>query len=238
MTSTFRALAVGLLLSTSSVAIAKEAPIVLPGAPGQPSRTVSEADAIKLANADHAPGDVAFMQGMIVHHQQAVDMAKLAKDRTNNKDVTAAATRIEASQKDEMKFMSDWLTQRGEPVAMPAMDHAHHGDHSMMKGMATPAQMAELAAASGTAFDRLFFQLMIAHHKGALDHFRIANAGAEALGVEQPDEAAVGAAEFVAARRQATQQKIRPRLDVGDGCVACFIVNGLTRSKRRSFRKA
>ena len=169
MTSTFRALAVGLLLSTSSVAIAKEAPIVLPGAPGQPSRTVSEADAIKLANADHAPGDVAFMQGMIVHHQQAVDMAKLAKDRTNNKDVTAAATRIEASQKDEMKFMSDWLTQRGEPVAMPAMDHAHHGDHSMMKGMATPAQMAELAAASGTAFDRLFFQLMIAHHKGALD---------------------------------------------------------------------
>ena len=169
MTPTLRALAAGLLLSISTVAIAKEAPIVLPGAPGQPSRTVSEADAIKLANADHAPGDVAFMQGMIVHHQQAVDMANLAKDRTNNKDVTAAATRIEASQKDEMKFMSDWLTQRSEPVAMPAMDHAHHGDHSMMKGMATPAQMAELAAASGTAFDRLFFQLMIAHHKGALD---------------------------------------------------------------------
>lgn len=156
----------GLLAGASGVALAQQAPIVQPGAPGKPVHVLTVEDATKLAGTTHAPGDVTFMQGMIVHHQQAVDMAALVKGRTNNSDIVALAGRIDASQADEMKFMREWLEARGEPVAMAGMGHAHH--HSMM-GMASPEQMAALAAASGTAFDRLFLQLMIAHHRGALD---------------------------------------------------------------------
>jgi uncharacterized protein (DUF305 family) len=161
----------GLLASSATAALAQAAPIVLPGAPGQASRVIGAEEAIKLANTSHSPADIAFMQSMIVHHQQAVEMAALVKARTNNPDIIAIAGRIDASQADEMKFMRGWLTDRGEPLAMPAMDHSAHSGHvgHAMKGMASAAQMAELAAANGTAFDRLFLQLMIPHHKGALD---------------------------------------------------------------------
>lgn len=172
MSKMVRLVVAGLLAGSATMAIA-QAPIVQPGAPGQPSRTVSANDAT-LVKTSYSPADVAFMQGMIVHHQQAVDMAALVKGRTNNPDIIAVAGRIDAGQADEMKFMRNWLTERGEPLAMPAMDHSQHAGHMMMpghsmKGMASPEQMAELAASSGTAFDRLFLQLMIPHHKGALD---------------------------------------------------------------------
>ncbi|MFA9199661.1 MAG: DUF305 domain-containing protein [Cypionkella sp.] len=145
--------------------VAEDAPIVLPGAPGQPSRTLTAEEATRLASTRYAPGDVAFMQHMIVHHRQALEMASLAKARTNSAAVLKVADRIEASQADEIKFMTTWLTDRNEEVAMAGMGHAHHA----MKGMASAEQMAALAAASGTAFDRLFLQLMTAHHRGALD---------------------------------------------------------------------
>ncbi len=158
----------GLLAGSATAALAQTAPIVLPGAPGQPSRVIAAEEATKLANSGYSPADSAFMQGMIVHHQQAVDMAALVKKRTNNPDIIAIAGRIDAGQADEMKFMRGWLAERGEPLTMPHMDHAAHAGHAM-KGMASAAQMAELAAANGTAFERLFLQLMIPHHKGALD---------------------------------------------------------------------
>ncbi len=135
-----------------------------PGAPGQASRTVSAAQAIKLSETRYSPADTMFMQMMIVHHQQALDMAKLVKTRTNTPAIVKIADRIQASQTDEMKFMSDWLKDRGEPAAMAGMGHAHH-----MMGMATPEQMRALAAANGTAFDSQFLSLMTAHHRGAVD---------------------------------------------------------------------
>ncbi|MGI8944460.1 MAG: DUF305 domain-containing protein, partial [Qipengyuania sp.] len=149
----------------SAAAMAQEVPIVLPGAPGEGSQIIGRAEAIALSDTSYAPGDVAFMQGMIVHHQQAVEMAALVEDRTNNEAIVKTAERIAAGQKDEMEFMRTWLEDRGLPASMEGMGHAHH----TMKGMATPAQMAELRAASGTAFDRLFLQLMTAHHQGAVD---------------------------------------------------------------------
>ena len=154
-----------ILLACSSPLAAQTAPIVLPGAPGQPSRTLTPAEAIRLSNTRYSPADVMFMQMMIVHHSQALDMAKLARTRTSNQAIRKVADRIEASQKDEMKFMSGWLKDRGEAQAMTGMGH---GDHDM-KGMATPQQIRALAAASGTAFDRQFLQLMTAHHQGAID---------------------------------------------------------------------
>ena len=175
MKTTLRVAAAGLLLSTSHVALANDVPIVLPGAPGEQPRIIDEKEAIALSDASYSPADVTFMQGMIVHHQQAVDMAQLVKSRTNNDAVLKTADRIEAGQKDEMKFMREWLEARGEPVALPPAahgghaGHGAHSGHSAMKGMASAEQMAALAAASGTEFDRQFLLRMIAHHQGALD---------------------------------------------------------------------
>lgn len=164
MIKSLRLLAAGLLLSTSTAALAQNVSIVLPGAPGDTPRVIDAEQAIALSDTRFSPADVAFMQGMIVHHQQAVDMAQLVRDRTNNEAILKTADRIEAGQKDEMDFMRTWLKDRNLEVAMQGMGHAHH----TMKGMATPEQMRELAAANGTAFDRLFLHLMVEHHRGAV----------------------------------------------------------------------
>ncbi len=169
ISTSVRALAATFLLGSSTIVLAQQAPIVLPGAPGEPARVIGAAEAIDLSETGFAPGDVTFMQGMITHHAQAVAMAALVEDRTNNDDIVALAGRIDASQEDEIEFMNDWLVARAQPVAMAGMDHAHH----TMKGMASPAQMAQLAAADGTAFERLFLELMIAHHQGAVDMVKV-----------------------------------------------------------------
>jgi uncharacterized protein (DUF305 family) len=148
-------------------------PIVQPGAPGEPSRTVPP-------GATPAPrdsqADVKFLQGMIHHHAQALDMVELLKTRTNSDDMRKLAERIEISQADEIKMMQKWLQARGEEVpafAKAAMgkpdEHAHHmADMVMMPGMLTGQQMTRLAAARGPEFDRLFLEFMIQHHAGAL----------------------------------------------------------------------
>lgn len=158
-----------LLLSTSDLAFAQSVPIVQPGAPGQASKTLTAEEATKLAQASYTASDVAFMQHMIVHHQQALDMAMLVKERTNTEELVTIAGRIEASQADEIAFMKNWLAERGEPAADPKMkghgEHLHH----MMKGMASPELMKALGKAKGVEFDRQFLTLMIAHHEGAVD---------------------------------------------------------------------
>ena len=153
-----------LLAGTASVS-AQDVTIVQPGPVGAEPRTLSTGEATDLARNSYSPADVAFMQGMIVHHQQAVEMAALASDRTNTPEVLAVAGRIDASQEDEIAFMRGWLTDRGEPVTMAGMGHAAH---SGMAGMATPDQLEALATARGTNFDRYFLQLMVRHHQGAV----------------------------------------------------------------------
>ncbi len=163
------ALISALLLSTSGLAFAQNAAIIQPGAPGEASRTLTAEEATKLAQASYTASDVAFMQHMIVHHQQALDMAVLVKERTNTEELVDIAGRIEASQADEIAFMKGWLIERGEPVEDPAMKgHGAHMHH-MMAGMASPEQMKALAAAKGIDFDRQFLTLMIAHHEGAVE---------------------------------------------------------------------
>jgi uncharacterized protein (DUF305 family) len=153
------------------------APIVQPGAPGAESKNLSPATAaITVREPDKA--DTECMQGMIMHHNQAVEMTALMPSRTHNKELLALGKRISISQTDEMKYLKQWLEDRGKPVemehAMPAHDMAHM-DHMkmamppmMMPGMLTPEQMKALAAATGPAFDRLFLTGMIQHHGGAL----------------------------------------------------------------------
>ncbi|MEM7667465.1 MAG: DUF305 domain-containing protein [Pseudomonadota bacterium] len=179
-----------LLMGSSCVALAQAAPIVQPGAPGEASKRLSVEEASTLAAAKYTPADVMFMQGMIGHHAQAVEMAMLIKDRTNTEEIVTIGGRIESSQADEIEFMNNWLEERGEKTVMVGMtdgammdamdhsgmdhskmDHSKHAmmDHSTMAGMATPEQMAELATLSGVEFDKMFLTLMIAHHEGAIE---------------------------------------------------------------------
>ncbi len=155
-----------LSVGLAGIAAAKT-PIVQPGAPGSGTKTLSADEAVRIADTRFTQDDVTFMQDMIPHHQQAVDMAALVEERTNREEIIDLAGRIDATQADEIAFMQDWLRERGQTVPDPKADHAMHTGHDMA-GMATPEQMAALAAASGTAFDRLFLELMIEHHNGAV----------------------------------------------------------------------
>ena len=160
-------LAAGLaFLSFGAPTAQAQPPIVQPGAPGEPSRVISAAEASDLAGIRFTEGDVRFMQGMISHHAQALEMTELLETRTQNETMRQMAQRIDLSQEDEIAMMRDWLRTRGQEV--PAVD-AHHGpDWQPMPGMLTDDEMASLAAAGGAAFDRLFLELMIKHHRGAL----------------------------------------------------------------------
>ena len=142
------------------------APIVQPGAAGQPSRTISAEGVAALPQPVHTRADVAFMQGMIGHHAQAIEMTELLATRTRSADMRKLAKRIEVSQADEIKAMQDWLTARGEPLPDPHAHHAHGA--TLMPGMLSAADMQRLAAASGPEFDKLFLEYMIRHHEGAL----------------------------------------------------------------------
>jgi uncharacterized protein (DUF305 family) len=137
-----------------------------------------------------SPADIQFMQGMIIHHAQAVEMTALIESHTVNKKLRSLGARISSSQSDEIKFMKRWLEARGEEIsplmaAMPGMDMPGHASHSMlMPGMLTKEQMAALKKAKGAEFDHLFLTGMIQHHNGALimvkDLFETAGAGQDA----------------------------------------------------------
>jgi uncharacterized protein (DUF305 family) len=150
------------------VADSNPTPIVQPGAPGQAVQELSAEQATRIAVTRFSPDDVVFMQDMIPHHHQALEMSALAPDRTNLPALLEAAKRIEVSQKDEIAFMQKWLRERGQAVPDPSAAAGMHAQHKHMAGMATPEQLAELEASKGTDFDRLYLQLMIKHHEGAV----------------------------------------------------------------------
>lgn len=154
------------LAGLAATAIA-DVPIVHPGPPGEPARELSADEAIAIADSTYSPADVEFMHDMIPHHHQALEMAALVAERTNRPGLIDVAGRIERSQGDEIAFMQQWLRERGEHAPDPTAHDAMHTSHEMA-GMATPEQMAELAASKATAFDRLFLKLMITHHDGAV----------------------------------------------------------------------
>ena len=148
--------------------------IVQPGAPGESTRVISAAAAVDLSSIRTTAADIRFMQGMIGHHAQALDMTALVATRTSRDDVRALAQRIAASQADEIKMMEEWLAAHGQTVPGSHAVHSGpnaHADHDsapLMPGMLTPEEMARLAQATGAAFDRLFLEFMIKHHDGAL----------------------------------------------------------------------
>lgn len=169
----------------------RDTPVVVqPGAPGKPTRILPPTTRATLP--PFSSKDAEFMQGMIMHHAQAVEMTALIDSRTTNKELRLLGARIGQTQADEMKFMTRWLEIRGESVSprmhdmsgmdMPGMDMSGH--HKLMPGMLTSKQMEALRNAKGAEFDRLFLTGMIQHHSGALvmvkDLFDTAGAGQDA----------------------------------------------------------
>jgi uncharacterized protein (DUF305 family) len=167
--------------------------VVQPGAPGQPTKTLPPSTKAKLPPLSRA--DIEFMQGMIMHHAQAVEMTALIPSHTENKELRSLGARVSRSQDDEILFMKRWLAVRGESVSMPtkeSMPGMSHSDSShqavdsmaLMPGMLTAEQMVALRKAAGAEFDRLFLTGMIQHHSGALtmvkDLFASAGAGQDA----------------------------------------------------------
>ena len=160
-----RLMTITLMLGYASVNA--EVPILQPGAPGNPTKELDPETAIAIADSSYTAADVEFLQGMIVHHYQAFLMSEMAPSRTNNQTILDLAGRIDASQIDEIDFMENWLTERGKSIPDPTRtEHSHH--HKMM-GMATDEQMNKLEASNSTDFDRLYLNLMIRHHDGAID---------------------------------------------------------------------
>jgi uncharacterized protein (DUF305 family) len=156
-------------------------PLVQPGSPGEPSRIITAGDAVDLSQVQFTEADVQFMQGMIAHHAQALEMTALLYPRSTREDMEKLARRIEVSQADEIGMMQEWLRSRGQEVPDASAHHAHGA--KLMPGMLTPRQMDRLAQAKDTAFDRLFLEFMIQHHEGALvmvkDLFAVPGAGQE-----------------------------------------------------------
>lgn len=147
---------------------AQDTPIIQPGKPGEASRDLTVDEASDLAGLEYTEADARFMHDMIIHHRQAVEMSVLAPDRSNSETLRELAARIKASQEDEIAFMSEWLEARDESLP-PTGTHEAMGDgNHMMAGMASPDEMERLAASEGSDFDRLFLELMVTHHEGAL----------------------------------------------------------------------
>ncbi|WP_424533733.1 DUF305 domain-containing protein [Sphaerisporangium viridialbum] len=139
------------------------APVIAPGRPGEAAKTLGPTEAATAVPSPSAnAADVVFMQDMVVHHRQALDMSAGAATRAASDDVKRMASRIADTQGPEINAMIRWLRQQGQRVP------EHHAGHHAMPGMATPEQMAALRAANGGGFDRLYLQLMIAHHLGAI----------------------------------------------------------------------
>ena len=181
------ALCLGSALLLANAQTARQAPVIVqPGAPGAPTRTLPDDTHASLPPIARA--DVDFMQGMIMHHSQAVEMTALIPSHTENKDVRALGAKISSSQADEIRMMQRWLAARSQTTSMelpgmPGMDMQGNA-MALMPGMLSPAQMTALRNARGPEFDKLFLSGMIQHHGGALvmvkDLFNTAGAGQDA----------------------------------------------------------
>ncbi len=140
------------------------APVIVPQEPGGTGRTATPGERVGRVPAPPTAADVRFAEGMIPHHRQALEMTGLVPNRTTSSAIRAVADQIALAQQPEIRIMSDWLTALGRPV--PG-GHGHTGEEDGY-GMATEAQLRALRAARDTAFDRMFLELMIRHHEGAV----------------------------------------------------------------------
>jgi len=160
--------------------------IIQPGAPGEVAQAFDTAELDAIGGLEYSEADVRFMRGMIPHHGQALDMTAMVPARATTDGFRGLALRMQISQRDEIRLMERWLTERKEEI--PATN-AHRmmvtGDMALMPGMLNAGQMEQLTSATGREFERLFLEFMIMHHEGALTMvqtlFNSSGAGQESL---------------------------------------------------------
>lgn len=155
------AVAAALVLLTGCSSEPEAAPVIAPDVPGGSQQTLRPSEASGVVPPPPNEADRAYVAMMIVHHEQALAMARFAPDRAESATVKGLADRIRFSQEPEIGAMKQWQRTNGQVGS-------HGGDHGSMPGMATQEQLNALGAARGKDFDRMFLQLMIAHHEGAL----------------------------------------------------------------------
>ena len=159
----------------------EEVRYIQPGAPGEPSRvlTAEEVAELDLSPPEHTPADVEFMQMMMIHHEQAIELVELIEGRTEREDLPLFAERIDISQVDEIDMMKRWLEARDEviPEGPEDLQSLHEGhdlavddpDTAPMPGMLSENEMQAIRDASGVEFDRLWLEGMRKHHTGAIE---------------------------------------------------------------------
>jgi uncharacterized protein (DUF305 family) len=160
-----------IVVTSCSTATMGSAPEVAhPHPPGEPASVTATGEMAGYRRPQHTTADARFMRDMIAHHGQALEMVSLVPTRSSRDDLQLLARRIRISQTDEIALMRRWLERRGESAPDEHAHHAQHaGDpHANMPGMLTAAQLAQLSAATGPEFNRLFLEFMIQHHEGAL----------------------------------------------------------------------
>jgi uncharacterized protein (DUF305 family) len=147
----------------------EEPRILQAGAPGEASRSLDLQELTSIVQPTYNQADVDFMQGMIHHHNQALEMASLIQVRTQSTELYDLGRRITISQEDEIVFMRRWLSSRGEDAPTSEMHHEIGSQLDMlMPGMLNSDEMEALSKITGQPFDRLFLEGMIKHHQGAL----------------------------------------------------------------------
>lgn len=194
---------------TSPAAAGSEVSVVQPGRPGESATPVDPEDVLPEREWNHS--DIAFMQMMVPHHAQALEMSRLAATRAEDERVKSLARRIQAAQGPEIIAMGAWLAERDIDVPKASedadsYDHGKHG-HTAMAGMLTHEQMDELKASRGRRFDRLFLQGMIAHHQGAVDMAQTtARDGVDVVVAEITADVAVGQSAEIERMRDLLEQ--------------------------------
>ncbi|MER8015281.1 DUF305 domain-containing protein [Streptomyces griseoluteus] len=146
--------------------------VLLAACGGQQHTKAHGAPAAPATAGAHNAEDVTFAQGMIPHHRQAVEMARLAPGHAASDGVKALAARIEKAQDPEIRTMTGWLESWGEEPPTAGMDHSGHGGMAGMSGMMSADDMTALEKSTGADFDRKFLTLMIVHHQGAVEMAR------------------------------------------------------------------
>ena len=191
--------------STASDTVAESVAVDTIASDSTPADAVA-ADTI-AADAAFNAGDVTFAQGMIPHHQQAVEMATIALDpaRAASAEVKDLATRIQGAQDPEIQLMTGWLSEWGQPVdgmGAMSMEGMEMADMPGMEGMMTADEMTGLEAATGPAFDKLWLGMMVRHHQGAVAMSKTANTNGKAAVVKDLAAKIVSAQEAEIAEMQ------------------------------------
>jgi uncharacterized protein (DUF305 family) len=194
------------LVAAAAVAVTVGAALGGCGTNATPPSSSSPSSSSTVAQT-HNQADITFAQDMIPHHAQAIAISKMAAQQAGSLQVKDLAARIQAAQQPEIDQMSGWLQAWNAPVPsinspMGGMGQMDHGAGNAMPGMMSGGEMQQLGQATGAAFDRMFLQMMISHHQGAVMMAKV-----ELNGGQNPDARQLAQRIIDAQQREITEMR-------------------------------